>query len=223
MEEKEYQLELKKISLAKARIRFDLMKWGIIAVGAIISFWVIDYGNLKLEKYRAQSLNERELLISYMDAMGSSAPEVWKRKLNFLLEYSNDQKIRNFANNQLNYINEYAELNALYRETIKIASSLSVKEGLGDNEKRENLLRFEQLYWAELPLAGESEIVSKAMIQYRVRLQKVEAEPNEAINWNNLNLAMLELSTAIRSSMPNKLLQPTTEVAAEENARQNRV
>lgn len=213
MEEREYQLELEKISLEKARLRFDLMKWGVIAIGAIISFWVIDYGNLRLEKYRAQSLNERELLISYMNAMDSSVPEVWKRKLNFLLEYSNDQKIKNFVNNQLVYINEYAELNSLYRETIQIASSLSVREGLEEKEKKQKLLRFEQLYWAELPLAGESEIVSKAMVQYRKQLLNVEAEPNETKNWNNLNLAMLELSTAIRASMPNKLLQPTAEAA----------
>nr|WP_067297649.1 hypothetical protein [Marinobacterium profundum] len=209
MEDKEYQLELKKISLDKAKLRFDLMKWVVIAVGAIVSFWVIDYGNLRLEQYRAQSLNERELLVSYMNAMETSKPEVWKRKLQFLIEYSSDSKIENFAIQQLDYINQYAELTSLYREAIETASSLAVKDALTPSDRKQKFLRFEQLYWAELPLAGESTQVSTAMVRYRTQLLKTQADPELVKHWNELSFAMLELSTAIRSSMPDKTPLPS--------------
>ncbi|WP_428243524.1 hypothetical protein [Gynuella sp.] len=214
MDEFEYKLASEKISLEKAKLRMELLKWLFIALGAVASFWVIDLGKLKLEQYRAQSQNERELLISYLGAMESERPEVWRRKIQFLMQYSNDPRIKSFSQNQIEYINKYAELDALYRETLKVASRLSIKEGLSSDVKQKEIQRFEQLYWAELPLAGESNSVASAMIDFRKKIYApVGNDDEETKYWNELNLSLLELATAIRASMPDKLVQPTTNSA----------
>lgn len=214
MDELEYKLESEKISLEKTKYRMELVKWLFISLGAVASFWVIDLGKLELEKYRAQSQNERELLMSYLGAMESEKPEIWRRKIQFLMQYSNDSRIKSFSHNQIEYINKYAELDALYRETLKVASKLSIKEGLTSENRTKEIQRFEQLYWAELPLAGESESVSKAMIDFRKKLYTSPKEDEDGSKyWNQLNLSLLELATAIRTSMPNKLVQATAKAA----------
>ena len=216
MEELEYKLESEKLSLEKSKHRIELIKWLLIALGAVASFWVIDYGKLKLEKYRAQSQNERELLMSYLTAMESEKPEIWRRKIQFLMQYSSDSRIKAFSQNQIEYINKYAELDALYRETLKVASKISIKDGYSPEERREEIQRFEQLYWAELPLAGESDAVSIAMVDFRKKLHLTGQNNDlEEAYWNKINLSLLELATAIRSSMPNKLVQPTADAAAD--------
>ncbi len=210
MNELEHKLELEKISLEKTKHRMELVKWFFISLGAVASFWVIDIGKLKLEQYRAQSQNERELLMSYLGAMESEKPEVWRRKIQFLMQYSNDSRIKSFSHNQIEYINKYAELDALYRETLKVASKLSINESLTSEDRKKAKQRFEQLYWAELPLAGESESVSKAMIDFRKKLYaQPQDDEGDSKYWNKLNLSLLELATAVRSSMPNKLVQLT--------------
>ncbi|CDT96217.1 hypothetical protein VDIAB_290006 [Vibrio diabolicus] len=208
MNDLEYKLELRKLSLEKTRLRVELMKWMFIAFGAVASFWIIDIGKLKLEQYRAQSQNERELLISYLGAMESERPEVWRRKIQFLMQYSNDSRIKSFSHNQIEYINKYAELGALYRETLKVASMLSVRDSLTQSERGKKIQKFEQLYWAELPLAGESESVSKAMIKFRKQLYSTYNDSkSESEYWKHLNVSLLELATAIRSSMPNNIVK----------------
>lgn len=211
MDELEYKLELEKISLEKTKHRAELAKWFFIALGAVVSFWVVDFGKLKLEQYRAQSQNERDLLMSYLGAMESEKPEIWRRKIQFLMQYSNDSRIQSFSHYQIEYINKYAELDALYRETLKVASKLSIKEGFTLVDRSQEIQRFEQLYWAELPLAGESESVSKAMIDFRKDLYASPGEGGDNMKyWNQLNLSLLELATAIRASMPNEISPSAT-------------
>ena len=49
-------VEAEKLRLEQARYRADILKWIVVAVGAVISFAVVDYGKLRLEQFRVQAL-----------------------------------------------------------------------------------------------------------------------------------------------------------------------
>ncbi len=55
-------IEVEKLRLEQARHKADIMKWVVVAIGAVISFAVIDYGKLRLEQFRATAENQREPL-----------------------------------------------------------------------------------------------------------------------------------------------------------------
>ena len=50
----EQSLELEKLKIEKIQARNELIKWALIAVGAIISFYIIDLGKLRIEKFTAE-------------------------------------------------------------------------------------------------------------------------------------------------------------------------
>jgi cell division protein FtsB len=74
-------LERQKFELERSRYRMDILRWIVIAAGAIISFAVIDYGKLRLERQQAAADSQRQLLEAYLKATESPEPEVWKRNL----------------------------------------------------------------------------------------------------------------------------------------------
>ena len=88
------------------------------------SFYVIDYGKLTLEQYRVRADGQRQLLEAYLKATESPEPDVWKRKLHILENFADDDHMRQWAQAELKYIQEFAGLDALYRETLKVASQL---------------------------------------------------------------------------------------------------
>ena len=118
------ELEILKVGVERARQRTDLLKWIVVAIGAIISFYVIDYGKLTLEQYRVRADGQRQLLKAYLKATESPEPDVWKRKLHILENFADDDHMRQWAQAELKYIQEFAGLDALYRETLKVASQL---------------------------------------------------------------------------------------------------
>ena len=73
------ELERSRFELDRIRHRADILKWIVVAVGAVISFAVIDFGKLQLERFRATAENRRELLNSYLKATEAPEPDVWKR------------------------------------------------------------------------------------------------------------------------------------------------
>ena len=75
---------MEKLKLERSKQRTEVLKWIVIAIGAVVSFFVIDFGRLQLEKFQATAKNERELLAAYLTATKSVQPEVWKRKLQIL-------------------------------------------------------------------------------------------------------------------------------------------
>ena len=194
------ELEIRKVRLEERRHRAEIAKWLIIAVGAAVSFAVIDVGRLRLEQFRVRAENDRELLAAYLTATESPQPDVWKRKLNILGTFSDDQRIRNWADGELKFIDEFAALDALYRETLKVASELVARRDLADAQRQAARIRYEQLYWADLPFAGESGAVIGAMVIFRNKLLEVEAAPQEESNWIDLNIALIQLSKALRES-----------------------
>jgi hypothetical protein len=181
----------------------DIAKWVIAGIAAVVSFIVIDVGRLKLEEFKAQAENQRLLLQAYLSATESVQPDIWKRKLRVLQTYSQDERIRDWAGVELQYVESYAEQDALYRETLKIASQL-VRRSKGESDGRwdDARARFEQLYWADLPYARESPDVAAAMIDFRSALLVAEAKPNAEQLWNNLDLSLLRLSNTLRQSQP---------------------
>jgi hypothetical protein len=203
------ELEVEKLRLEKARYRTDVLKWIVVAVGAIISFAVIDYGKLQLERFRVAAENQRELLNAYLKATESPEPEVWKRKLSLIIHSPGDEQTKDWAKRELEYIDSFAALDALYRETLKVASQLVEPQRLNKPDRIQARARYNQLYWADLPYAGESKKVISAMIAFRNQLIEAERNPDAKDAWEALNVRLIELSKALRESTPNKSIQPT--------------
>lgn len=203
-------VEIEKLRLEQARYKVDILKWVVVAIGAVISFAVIDYGKLRLEQFRATAENQRELLKAYLNATDAPEPEVWKRKLSLILNSTDDGRTIAWAKKELNYIDKFAALDALYRETLKVSSQLVEPSRLNHPERAQARARYNQLYWAELPYAGESSEVINAMVKFRRQLiiaeNLGEAAPAE---WETLNRLLINLSTALRSSTPEYTLAPS--------------
>jgi hypothetical protein len=195
-------LELRKLQLEQARHRTEVLKWIVLAIGAVVSFVVIDYGKLRLEQFRVTAENQRQLLEAYLKATESPQPDVWKRKLHILENFSDDDRMRAWAQTELAYIQNFAGLDALYRETLKVASQLVEPGQLSDPERAKARARYNQLYWADLPYARESQEVITAMIAFREALLTAEASPRNAQAWERLNRRLIELSQALRDSTP---------------------
>lgn len=196
-------VELLKLQLDRQRSRIELAKWAVIAIGAVVSFWVIDLGKLELERFRAQTEHQRQLLSAYLTATETPQPDVWKRKLRILTRFATDQAMKDWANEELKFIEDFAALDALYRETLKVASQLVEPGKLDDADRKSARIRFNQLYWADLPYAGESPAVITAMINFRRSLVNAENSPVNPKLWTALNGRLIELSKALRDSTPN--------------------
>src|ERR671912_1477164 len=93
-ERNEPAYEALRLELERARFRADVVKWVVIAVGAVISFVVIDYGRLRLERVRNEADTHRQLLAAYLSATDATAPDVWKRKLHVLERFAGDARVR---------------------------------------------------------------------------------------------------------------------------------
>ena len=191
-------IELQKLALERARYRMDIVKWIVIAIGAAVSFAVLDVGKLWLEQYRATSNHQRILLNSYLTATEAPQPEVWKRKLKLIINSATDKRTVAWANKELAYINEFAELDTLYRETLKVASQLVGRSSLANPARSDARSRFEQLYWADLPFAGEGQDVINAMIGFRRQLRIAEADAAPTAEWDKLNGRLHDLSEALK-------------------------
>ncbi|UCD77236.1 MAG: hypothetical protein JSW26_17635 [Desulfobacterales bacterium] len=206
-EDQGHALELRKLKLEEKRIRNELLKWITVAIGAVVSFYVIDLGKLRLEEFRVKAENQRELLTAYLKATESVQPDVWKRKLHVLRTISSDEMVRRWSEQELKHIEQFAALEALYRETLKVASQLVVKHEYGDWDRKKARARFEQLYWADLVFAGESLPVEKGMVDFRNALIAVEEAPDDDSKWRALNMSLLKLSQVLKESRPNYSLQ----------------
>lgn len=206
-EDKRYALELRKIKLEEKRTRNELLKWITVAIGAVVSFYVIDLGKLRLEEFRVKAENQRELLTAYLNATEAVQPDVWKRKLHVLRTISSDETVRRWSEQELKHIEEFAALDALYKETLKVASQLVVRSEYGDWDRKKARARFEQLYWADLVFAGESRPVEAAMVGFRRALIAVEEAPEDDSKWTALNQSLLTLSQVLKESKPKYSLQ----------------
>ena len=195
-------LDWEKFRLEQSRYRTELLKWVVVAIGAVLSFLVIDYGRLSLEKYKVSAEVKRELLKAYLDATDTPQPEVWKRKLQVLQNFSDDAAIQKWAEAEFAYIDSFAAIDALYRETLKMASQLVEPDRLADPDRIKARVRYNQLYWADLPYAGESEAVITAMVAFRKQLLATEGAPSNKNEWDTLNVRLIDLSRALRESTP---------------------
>jgi hypothetical protein len=195
-------LDVAKFRLEQTRYRTDLLKWIVVAIGAVVSFLVIDYGRLKLEQFRVTADTKRQLLEAYLKATESPQPELWKRKLHVLQNFAGDEPMRQWAQAELRYIESFAELDALYRETLKVASQLVEPGRLTHPDRVEARIRYNQLYWADLPFAGESPEVITAMVDFRKQLLVAERAPADKQAWESLNDQLIYLSKALSQSKP---------------------
>jgi hypothetical protein len=148
-------IESQRLRLERARYQADILKWIIVAIGATVSFAVIDYGKLGLEQFRAAAENQRGLLNAYLTATESPEPDVWKRKLHLIMSLTDDHKTTAWAQAEIEYIDRFAALDALYRETLKVASQLVEPGRVNEPDRVQARARYNQLYWADLPYAGE--------------------------------------------------------------------
>lgn len=205
-------VEIEKLRLEQARYRADLLKWIVIAVGAVISFAVIDYGKLRLEQFRATAENQRELLNAYLKSTESPEPDIWRRKLHLIVNSAGDPKTTLWAEAELKYINDFAALDTLYRETLKVSSQLVEPSRINEPDRVQARARYNQLYWADLPYAGESKEVITAMIAFRDQLLIAEERGSRSEGlkeWKELNNRLIQLSKALRESSPIRKRNPT--------------
>jgi len=193
-------LEILKLNLERDRYRAEIVKWIVVAIGAAVSFAVIDYGKLRLERARLASENQFKFIEAYTKATESAEPEIWKRRLDVLQLFATDDKVRDWAANQLDYIDRFAALDALYRETLRTASQLVDRSTVSDPERMKARRRFEQLYWADLPFAGESPEVESGMVDFRDGLIAAEQTPTDVAAWTNLNSFLLKLSNIFKGA-----------------------
>jgi len=198
------EIEFLKYELERHRYRIDLLKWVAVAIAAIVSFVVIDFGKLQLERFQAGAENQRQLLAAYLEATETPEPNLWIRKLQVLENFANDDRIRQWAQLERQYIEEFAALDALYRETLKVASQLIEPGRLGDPERVAARIRFDQLYWADLPYADESDAVETAMVEFRRQLLKAEQVPDNGLAWNSLYIELIQLSKILREETPRR-------------------
>ncbi|WDD97445.1 hypothetical protein [Thalassomonas actiniarum] len=209
IELKKLEIEKEKLALERQKLSLELRKWVVVAIAAVISFFLIDYGKLTLERTKEESMHDRELLKSYLKAMDSSKPEIWKRKLRFIKSFAKDERVLSWAEEQLTTLSKLPPKESLYLEAADIAKKLSRREPLNE----ELWTRFEQLYWSELPLANESMAMEDAMVNFRQSLLDAHEAPigDDDIEWDNVKKALLKLSKVVSSEMPNKALQTTAE------------
>ncbi len=193
-------IEKLKLELERARYRTEIVKWIVIAIGAVISFAIIDYGKLRLEQARLASDNQLRFIEAYSKATEAAEPEIWKRKLAVLQLFATDANVKAWAQNQLKYIDEFAALDALYRETLKSASQLVDSGTVNEPERMKARRRYEQLYWADLPFAGESSEVASAMVKFRAGLVGAERTPTNFEAWADLNSLLIELSQTLKQA-----------------------
>lgn len=197
------ELEFARLALERARYRADIVKWLILAVGAVISFAVIDYGRLQLEKFSAESENERALLNAYLDASDTVQPDIWVRKLEVVRTLSTQPSLRAWADGELHYIRKCAAKEAVYRETLQTAAALLRPDRNATPAWVAARQRFEQLYWADLPYVKESGAVAGAMIAFRKALISIDSGGSERSNTEAaLNGAMIELANALAEDDP---------------------
>ena len=144
---------------------------------------------------------------AYLKATETVQPDVWKRKLRVLVTSAADEQMRLWAGTELQDIENFAALDALYRETLKVAAQLTEPHQVQAAERAQARIRYNQLYWADLPFAGESPAVASAMVEFRNQLLKAEQSPPDSPDeWNKLNGALIRLSQALRESMPKPTL-----------------
>jgi hypothetical protein len=196
------RIETEKLYLDKLRFRSETVKWIAIAVGAVASFAVIDYGKLQLERFQSYAENKRELLKSYLAATDAAQPDLWTRKLDVIIRMTEDEQVRSWAEQEKDKIETYAARDALYREALKVASQLVEPSQLEDPARKQLRYRFNQLYWADLPFVDESPDVAAAMIAFRSKLMAAEtAGAQGSTAWNEINIALIQLSTALKQAI----------------------
>ena len=199
---RDYQLELARLDLDRARFRYEIVKWLIVAIGAAVSFLIIDYGRLQLERFRVSAENERALLNAYLTASETQDPDLWLRKLALIETLSIDPALKAWAGGEITYVRTCSAKAVIYQETLGVAASL-LDPNIEPAERATARRRFEQLYWADLPYVGEGKPVEDKMIAFRKVLVAAEtAAP--AGQMPNLNVAMIDLGTALRDDDPKK-------------------
>lgn len=194
----EQKMEYEKLMTERLKARNELIKWVLIAIGAIISFWIIDIGKLKLEKLNAESIRQQKLLDSYLTATEASNPDLWKRKLKLIKNFAKDSLIAEWTRNELAFIKEKAALLSLYKETVNVASIIANRETFRTPEWNNATKRFYQLYWADLPFYGESDTVISRMIAFKTQLDAI-GDGTDPYKWKLMDLEVIRLSGTMKS------------------------
>ena len=191
------KVEFQKLRNEKFKSIVEISKWVVISIGAVISFLIIDVGNLKIEEFKANSSHEEKLLNSYLESAKTADPDLWTRKLRLIREFSTDTVIINWASKEEVYIKNKAALIALYKETIIIGSILANRNLYGTEEWANASKRYYQLYWAELPFYGETQPVISGMINFKSTLDQI-TDKNDLEKWRKMDIALIKLSSTLK-------------------------
>jgi len=192
--------ERAKLTLERDRFRAEIIRWLVLAVGAVVSFAVIDYGRLQLERFRTTAENERALLNAYLEASATVEPDLWLRKLDLIRTLSTNDRLRSWAAGEIIFVRQCAAKAAIYRETLRTGAALLDPHDRSDKRIAARR-RFEELYWADLPYVRESSEVAAAMVKFRTALVAADSgSPGGELP--DLNVAMIDLGRVLADSDP---------------------
>lgn len=204
MKDADDSLESPSLSLERRRLNIDLLKWIVVAIGAVVSFLVIDMGKLELEKTKAEGELQQKLLSAYLQATETPNPDIWKRKLDVIYTLAPNDELKDWATKQIKAIDDSLALNTLYKETVITASRLVANPDTSSPEWKADRIRFEQFYWAELPFAGESEEVANAMKYFRNALIAAENSKFNDLSTERLTTTLHKLAFKFRSDIESR-------------------
>ena len=145
---------------------------------------------------------QRQLLEAYLKATESPEPDVWKRKLHILENFADDDHMRQWAQAELKYIQEFAGLDALYRETLKVASQLVEPHRLASPERAQARVRSNPALLGQSAVRGRKPGGRQRDDCIPAQLLIAESQPAGARAWDDLDGRLINLSTALRDSTP---------------------
>ena len=185
--------EIAQLDLEHQKMIFEVVKWIIISIAAIISFWIIDVGKLRLERKRSSNENKLNLLNAYLKATEVPNPDLWLRKLRLIkaLSDKNVTDMKSWAIQEEQYIIKVSALVVLYKETMKVASVLANRDQYLSDEWKKSRNRFYELYHGELVFYKESEDVEDAMVAFKDKLEAID--PGKEDDWNEMDQELLNL------------------------------
>ncbi len=185
--------EIAELALENRKLFFEIIKWTILSLGVVISFWIIDVGKLQLEEKRASNENKKNLLNAYLEATETPDPDLWLRKLRLIkaLSDKNVTDMKSWATQEEKYIKEVSALVVLYQETMKVASVLSNRDQFQADEWKKSRNRFYELYHGDLVFFGESKKVEDAMVKFKKSFEAITKSKQK--NWDGLDQELLML------------------------------
>ena len=198
--ENEKSIEFQRFELEKKKFHFERFKWILIGFGAILTFWFIDRHRLNIEEFEIKSEINAKLMSSYLDATEVNDPELWKRKLSLIRNFSNDSTIIKWTIVEERYINEKLALLSKYIELIEVTSILVNKKNYASIKWEEAYHRFNQLFLVELNIYSNNKEVIELLTEFNYDLNDIQSNDGK-LGWKKIASGLVNLSKILKDEL----------------------